>query len=108
MGGFILAMPPIDALYAIDSMRVFPKIKFSSSGVAFKSFICLIIAIPMGSIITAVAVLEIHMERKAVANIKPKIIFLTSVPIILITEAIPIAATSLLPIILFPLTGALS
>ena len=38
----------------------------------------------MGSIITAVAVLEIHMERKAVANIKPKIIFLTSVPIILI------------------------
>ena len=41
-------------------------------------------AMPMGSIITEVAVLEIHMDKKAVATIKPKIIFLILVPIKLI------------------------
>ena len=40
--------------------------------------------IPMGSIITAVAVFDIHMERNAVATIKPKMILETLVPIILI------------------------
>src|SRR5690554_6904584 len=34
----------------------------------------------MGNIITAVAVLEIHMERKPVATIKPRTIFLALVP----------------------------
>jgi hypothetical protein len=70
-----VAIPPIDALYAMDSIKALPNIKFSSSEVFFKSFICLMIAIPIGSIITAVAVLEIHMDKKAVATIKPKIIF---------------------------------
>jgi hypothetical protein len=37
----------------------------------------------MGSIITEVAVLEIHMDKKAVAIINPKMIFRTSEPIIL-------------------------
>ena len=36
----------------------------------------------MGSIITVVAVFEIHMERKAEAKIKPKMICLILVPVI--------------------------
>ena len=76
-----VANPPIEALNAIESIKALPNIRFSSSGVLFKSFICLTIAIPMGSIITAVAVFDIHMDKKAVAIIKPKIIFRTSVPI---------------------------
>ena len=35
----------------------------------------------MGSIITEVAVLEIHIDKKAVASIKPKITFRISDPI---------------------------
>ncbi len=41
-------------------------------------------AIPIGNIITAVAVLLIHIDKKAVATIKPKIIFFTSEPMKLI------------------------
>ena len=37
-------------------------------------------AIPMGSIITDVAVLEIHMDKKAVAIINPRITFRISEP----------------------------
>ena len=36
---------------------------------------------PIGSIITAVAVLEIHMDKNAVAIIKPRMIIFRSVPI---------------------------
>ena len=39
------------------------------------------IDIPIGSIITELAVLEIHIERNAVATIKPNMTFLTLVPI---------------------------
>ena len=74
----------MEALNAIDNIRAFPKIRFSSSSVDFKSFICLIIAIPIGNIITAVAVFEIHIDKNAVAIIKPKINLLISVPIKLI------------------------
>ena len=38
------------------------------------------IAIPIGSIITEVAVFEIHMERNAVAIMNPKMILFTLVP----------------------------
>ena len=41
-------------------------------------------AIPIGSIITEVAVLEIHIDIAVVANMNPKIIFVTFVPIKLI------------------------
>ena len=41
------------------------------------------IAIPIGNIITAVAVFEIHIDKNAVAIINPRITFLTSVPIML-------------------------
>ena len=51
------------------------------------SLSCLIIAIPMGSIITAVAVLEIHIDKKAVAIIKPKITLRISDPIKVIIES---------------------
>ena len=44
---------------------------------------CLTKAIPMGNIITEVAVFEIHMDIKAVAIINPNTIFLMSVPIVL-------------------------
>ncbi len=43
-------------------------------------------ASPIGSIITEVAVFDIHIERKAVAIMKPRIIFRTSVPIRLMID----------------------
>ena len=61
-------------------MSAFPKILFSSSTVAGLSLSSLIMAIPMGSIITEVAVFEIHIDKKAVATIKPKITYRTSEP----------------------------
>ena len=78
-----VAIPPIDALKAIDNINAFPKILFSFSAVLFKSFIFFMIAIPIGNIITAVAVFEIHIDKNAVAIINPRITFLTSVPIML-------------------------
>ena len=77
-------IPPIDALYAIPNIKALPKILFSFSIVFGLSFSWSTIAIAIGNIITAVAVLEIHIERKAVATIKPSMIFITSVPIKLI------------------------
>ena len=41
----------------------------------------------MGSIITALAVLEIHIDKKAVAIIKPKIILRISDPIKVMIES---------------------
>ncbi|CAI8256730.1 MAG: Uncharacterised protein [Flavobacteriaceae bacterium] len=42
--------------------------------------------IPIGSIITEVAVLEIHIDKKAVANIKPNTIRWMLVPTALIMD----------------------
>ena len=78
-----VAIPPIEALYAIASIRVLPKTIFSFSIVFGLSLSCEIIAKPTGKIITAVAVFEIHIERNAVAIIKPNIIFDFFVPTIL-------------------------
>ena len=76
--------PPMDALYAIPNIKAFPKIKFSFSIVFGSSFNCATIAIAIGSIITAVAVFEIHIDINAVATINPRIMFTTFVPIKLI------------------------
>ena len=75
-----VATPPIDALYAIPSIIAFPKILFSSSIVSGLSLNCDTIAIAIGSIITAVAVFDIHIDINAVATIKPRIILTTLVP----------------------------
>ena len=42
---------------------------------------CATIAIPIGSIITVVAVFEIHIDRAAVATMNPRMMLFTFVPI---------------------------
>ena len=74
-------IPPMEALYAIESINALAKVLLLTPVPSELSFNCLMMTMPMGSIITEVAVLEIHMERKAVASIKPKMIFRISVPI---------------------------
>ena len=77
----IVAMPPIEALYAIESNKAFPNCLFSLTEVEGLSSSCFIIASAIGSIITDVAVFDIHIDKNAVATIKPKIIRLILVPI---------------------------
>ena len=57
----------------MPSINAFPKVLFSLN--------CFIIAIPIGSIITEVAVFEIHIDKNAVANINPSITLRASIPI---------------------------
>lgn len=77
-----VAMPPIEALYAIASISALPNTSCSSVVfVAGSSLNCATMAMPIGSIITEVAVFEIHIDKKAVAIMNPKIMLLTLVPI---------------------------
>ena len=55
--------------------------RFSFISVDGLSSSCFIIATAIGSIITEVAVFDIHIDKKAVAIIKPNIIKLIFVPI---------------------------
>ena len=73
--------PPMEALYAIESIKAFAKVLCSPVLKLGFSCNCLMMTIPIGNIITEVAVLEIHMDKNAVAIINPKMIFLMSVPI---------------------------
>ena len=57
--------------------------KLQDNDVSGLSFNWDTIAIAIGSIITAVAVFDIHIDINAVAIINPRITFLTSVPIML-------------------------
>ena len=66
------------------NIKAFAKIKFSFAIVFGLSFNWDTIAIPTGKIMTAVAVLEIHMDKSAVATINPKMICTILVPTILI------------------------
>src|SRR5690606_15133838 len=63
------------------SISAFPNNCVSFSMVCGLSFNWVMMAIPIGNIITDVAVLLIHMLKNAVATIKPKMIFLISEPI---------------------------
>ena len=69
----------MEALYAIAIINDFPKLKFSSVFLFSETFE--IIAIPTGSIIIVVAVLEINIDNIAVAIMKPKIILDFLVPV---------------------------
>jgi hypothetical protein len=42
--------------------------------------------IAMGRMITVAAVLEVHMDKNTVASIKPRMIFITLVPIIFMMD----------------------
>ena len=58
--------PPIEQAYAMPSMRATVKVRECSMPAVSSTWST--IASPMGTIITAVAVLAIHMERKAAAT----------------------------------------
>ena len=57
-----------------------PKTWFSHSSVCGLSRNWAMIAIPIGSIITLVAVFEIHIDSAAVATMKPRMMLVTLVP----------------------------
>ena len=66
-----VAMPPTEAEYAIPRKRAFAN-GATAAVSPVNSSILVIMARAFGTIVRAVAVLEIHMERKAVTMIIPK------------------------------------
>ena len=72
-----VATPPMEAAYAIPSMSAIPNSKGPS--VSWGRNISAT-ARAMGSIMVAVAVFEIHMDRNAVPSMKPRMMRFGLVP----------------------------
>src|SRR4029078_110928 len=75
----IVPKPPIEDAYAIASINAFLKWTWCSPP---SSDVAVMIAIPIGSIMMAVAVFEIHIDRNAVEIINPRMIMLSRVPML--------------------------
>ena len=61
----------IDAEYAIPSVSALPKLDFRRSSPRASGLTSAMTESPIGSIMTAVAVLDTHIERKPVATMNP-------------------------------------